>query len=93
MQIKVENNNIDTAQWVKVSPTKARKTQPDSDSTSFYRAEALEQSVRTTPEVRPQAVERARKLVEDVRYPGDETIRGIASLLALKLDGTTQTGE
>ncbi len=93
MEVKT-NNNIDTAQWVKVSQTKVRVTRPESDTTSFYRAEALEQSVKTTPAVRPEAVDRARKLIGDVRYPADETIRGIASLLALKLDtGTPSTEE
>lgn len=92
MQIKV-NNNIDTAQWVKVSQVKARNVQPDSDTTSFYRAEALEQSVKTSPEVRPEAVDRAKKLIAEVRYPGDETIRGIASLLALKIEAGAQSGE
>lgn len=83
------NNNIDAAQWVRVNQTKPRPPQAESDSTSFQRVEALDQAMQTTPDVRPQAVERAKKLISDVRYPGDETIRGIASLLALKLD----TGE
>jgi hypothetical protein len=79
-------NSIDTAQWLKAGQTRPRSPQSGADTTSFQRADALEQSVRSTPEVRPQAVERARKLIADVRYPGDETIRGIASLLALKLN-------
>lgn len=83
------NNNIDTSQWVRINQSKARAPQADLDSTSFYRVEALEQAMEATPEARPEAVDRARKLISEVRYPGDETIRGIASLLALKLE----TGE
>jgi hypothetical protein len=80
------NNNIDTAQWVKVNQTRPRAAQSGSDTTSFYRVEALDQAMAATPAVRPEAVERAKKLIAEIRYPGDETIRGIASLLALKID-------
>ncbi len=80
------NNNIDTAQWVKVNQTRQRSPQAGSDTTSFYRVEALDQAMQATPAVRPEAVERAKKLIAEVRYPGDETIRGIASLLALKIE-------
>ena len=83
------NNNIDTAQWVRINQSKPRSPQAESDSTSFYRVEALDQAMEATPVARPEVVDRARKLISEVRYPGDETIRGIASLLALKLD----TGE
>ena len=82
------NNNIDTAQWVKVNQTRPRSTQVGSDTTSFYRVEALDQAMQATPTVRPAAVERAKKLIAEIRYPGDETIRGIASLLALKIEPT-----
>ena len=41
--------------------------------------------------VRPEAVERAKKLIAEIRYPGDETIRGIASLLALKIEPTKES--
>lgn len=81
------NNNIDTAQWVKVNQTRQRPPQSGTDTTSFYRTESLDQAMQATEVVRPEAVDRAKKLIADVRYPGDETIRGIASLLALKLDG------
>lgn len=84
--MEVNNNNIDTAQWVKVNQTRLRSPQSESDTTSFQHAEALDQSMQATPEVRPEAVARAKALISEVRYPGDETIRGIASLLALKLD-------
>ena len=80
------NNNIDTAQWVKVNQTRQRSPQSGSDTTSFYRVEALDQAMQATPAVRPEAVDRAKKLIADIRYPGDETIRGIASLLALNIE-------
>jgi len=82
------NNNVDATQRVIISSNKAPRPQPksDSDSTEFYRVAALDQALQETPAVRPEAVAHAKALISEVRYPGDETIRGIASLLALKLD-------
>lgn len=90
--MEVNNNiNIDTAQWVKVNQARQRSTQSGADTTSFYRVEALDQAMKATPAVRPEAVERAKKLIAEIRYPGDETIRGIASLLALKIEPTKES--
>lgn len=80
------NNNIDTAQWVRVNQSRQRASQVGADTTSFQRVEALDQAMQATAVVRPEAVARAKGLISDVRYPGDETIRGIASLLALTLE-------
>jgi hypothetical protein len=90
--MEVNNNiNIDTAQWVKVNQARQRASQSGADTTSFYRVEALDQAMKATPAVRPEAVERAKKLIAEIRYPGDETIRGIASLLALKIEPTKES--
>ena len=90
--MEVNNNiNIDTAQWVKVNQARSRASQSGADTTSFYRVEALDQAMQATPAVRPEAVERAKKLIAEIRYPGDETIRGIASLLALKIEPTKES--
>jgi hypothetical protein len=85
------NNNIDTAQWVKVNQTRPRSAQSGADTTSFNRVAALDQAMQATPAVRPEAVERAKKLIAEIRYPGDETIRGIASLLALKIEPSKES--
>ena len=74
---------------MKSNQTRQRATQAGADTTSFQRVEALDQAMQATLVVRPEAVARAKALIGDVQYPGDETIRGIASLLALKLE----TGE
>ncbi len=90
--MEVNNNiNIDPAQWVKINQARQRAPQSGSDTTSFYRVEALDQAMQATPAVRPEAVERAKKLIAEIRYPGDETIRGIASLLALKIEPTKES--
>lgn len=85
MEVKT-NNNIDTTQWVRVNQTKPRNAQASSDTTSFQRVEALDQAMQSTAAVRPEAVARAKELIGDVEYPAEGTIRGIASLLALKLE-------
>ena len=47
------------------------------------RAQALEQSLRDAPQVRPEVVERAKALVNDIQYPPDEMLDRLSTLLAL----------
>jgi hypothetical protein len=86
MEVKA-NINIDAAQRVIVNQTRARSPQPETDTTSFRRAEALDQALQATTAVRPEAVARARELIGNVKYPPADTIQGIAALLALKIKG------
>lgn len=51
----------------------------------FERASELNRAVEQAPVVRPDAVERARVLIGDVKYPPDEAINSIAKLLALRM--------
>lgn len=53
------------------------------DTAQFDRATALNRALEDTPDLRPAEVERARGLIGDVSYPPPETIKRIASLLAL----------
>ncbi len=55
------------------------------DTAQFDGAAALNRALADTPELRPEAVERARELIGDVTYPPPETIKRIASLLALNV--------
>jgi len=61
---------------------------PSSPSTSeatglpHERAQALEQSLRNAPQARPEVVDRARSLVSDAKYPPDEVLDRVSSLLA-----------
>jgi hypothetical protein len=65
---------------------------PAADGTAFERSAALNRSLANTPEVRPQVVERARRLIEDTSYPPQEAINKIASLLAMTLAEESKTG-
>lgn len=60
------------------------------DSASFGDAAAVDGAFQQTPDVRPEAVTRARALGSDVKYPPLETIRAIANLLAMKIDETEE---
>lgn len=85
MEVKT-NNHVDAAQRVIVNQTKPRPAAAASDTTSFDHVVALDAALQATPAVRPEAVTRAKELVSNVKYPPADTINGIATLLALKLD-------
>lgn len=51
----------------------------------FKEAAALERTLKETPEVRSDEVERAKKLVADASYPPREAIQKLSTLLAIKL--------
>jgi hypothetical protein len=52
---------------------------------SFQYTQALEQTLKETPTVRPDAVNRAAALVSDSNYPSDETLNRVAAVLAQNL--------
>lgn len=85
MDIK-PNNHIDPASRIAATPVRSRPAGGRTDSATFDRAQALEQALQLTPAVRPENVDRARQLLSDVKYPPDETIRKIATLLAMNLE-------
>lgn len=65
-------------------PTPAASTA--SDSSSFTSTAAIEKALASLPDVRSEAVERARTLTSNVSYPPLETIRKISKLLAINID-------
>lgn len=86
MEIKA-NKNVDVASRVTVNQTRPRPASVGLDTATFARAGALEQALQETPVARPEAVNRARELIGDVKYPPADAINGIATLLALKVGG------
>ena len=87
------NNSLDTSMRVNPNPVRARTTahaeSENLDTAVFNRAQALDQALRATDAVRPGEVSRARQLIADVKYPPIAAIEGIAALLALKLDDSS----
>jgi hypothetical protein len=53
---------------------------------SFQYTQALEQTLKETPTVRPGAVDRAAALLSDGNYPSDETLNRVAAVLAQNIN-------
>ena len=67
-------------------PVKRPAAAPATEPATFDAAQSLERSVKDLPLVRPEEVVRARALVADVKYPPDEMMSRIASLLAMHIN-------
>jgi hypothetical protein len=67
------------------APPRTREAGEVADKTEFSGSEALTQALDQVPDARPGQVERARQLVGSVKYPPDETLSRIATLLAMHL--------
>ena len=76
--------NVGLAANNPVSQTPARRepTQPAASAMSFENTQALEQSLKEIPTVRPEAVGRAAALLSDTNYPSDEALDRVATVLA-----------
>lgn len=57
----------------------------ETDAVTFEGTRALEQKLADIPATRPAEVERARSLIADVKYPPQEMMSRIASLLAMHI--------
>ncbi len=69
----------------------ARRSRPtNTDAGEFNRTDALRQALADTPDIRPEEVERARKLISTSQYPPPETLDRLARLLAIAF--TTDSG-
>lgn len=64
-------------------PTNNNTVRPEGDQAEFVSSQSIDQALRSQPEARPEAVDKAKSLVEDASYPPDETVRRLANLLAL----------
>jgi hypothetical protein len=89
----MEINSNMNASGVK-GPTPAKRVATASklatDDVSLAGSAALEKSLQETPDSRPEAVEKARQLINDVQYPPQETIKKISHLLAIKLKSDSE---
>ena len=86
MEIK-PNTHIDPVRYRPANPSKARPSQTPTDSAHFEESDALNRGLQANPEVRPEAVARARQLIGDASYPPPHAIQSMAALLAEHLDG------
>jgi hypothetical protein len=67
---------------VSQSPVRREATPPAASAMSFENTQALEQTLKEVPTVRPEAVERASALLSDANYPSDEVLNRVATVLA-----------
>jgi hypothetical protein len=68
-------------------PTVRRQpAQPADNTMSFEYTQSLEQTLKETPTVRPEAVARATALLSDANYPSDEVLNGVATVLAQNIN-------
>jgi hypothetical protein len=62
--------------------------QPETEAASFAGSAAVNGALGSTPDSRPEAVARARTLINDPSYPDSETLRKVSQLLADKIGGS-----
>jgi hypothetical protein len=66
-----------------MKPTDRLSNEPE---VSFAQSRSLEKKLAAEPDVRPEAVERARQLVSKASYPPPEVLEKIARTLAINFD-------
>ena len=80
------NSNIESLGRIAGSQPKRLETKTESGATAFGQSEALNQALQQTPNVRPEVVATAQSAVNSSHYPPAETIKQIATLLALHMN-------
>ena len=64
-------------------PVVRRESTPTTETTmSFERIQALEQTLKETPLVRPEKVAQAKALAADSNYPSDKVLNRLADVFA-----------
>ena len=76
------NAGLTVSNPVSQSPVRRQPAEPTANTMSFDNTQALEQTLKETPAVRPEAVTRAGALLADPAYPSDEVLNRVAVLLA-----------
>jgi hypothetical protein len=87
MQVNLTTSPSIAVQAVEPPPA-ARPRARSADRAEFRHADALRHALDQAPDLRQDAVERARDLFHQVRYPPVEIIERISRLLASEWTGT-----
>ena len=89
MEIK---SNMGAGGVPEMTPSKrsAQSSQSSSDGVSFTSSQALDAALESSPNVRPEQVQRARELINDPNYPPMVTIRKFSALLAIHIDSVNE---
>jgi len=82
INMKINTGGIPATTHAKRS---APKPLSPSGGDAFASSNALEGALKNVPDVRPEAVARARQLINDPNYPSADTVRQLSNFLAGKL--------
>ena len=88
MEVKF-NAGLTANNPVSQSQVRQEPAQPAANAMSFEYTQALEQTLKETPAVRPGAVDRATALLSDANYPSDEVLNQVATVLAKNIQGSS----
>ena len=81
--MQVNNTNLYRSALVAQTNHHQTKTQAKAErAPEFSEANELESALHESPEIRPEVVQRAAKLIESNNYPPPEMIRRLARLFA-----------
>lgn len=73
---------------VSQSPVRRAPAQSAASAMSIEYTQALEQTLKETPTIRPGAVEGATALLSDPNYPSDEVLNRVAGVLAQNINNS-----
>lgn len=79
------NHNTGEIRPAAMGGIETRRPDRKADMVDLAGAAAVDRALDATPDIRPEAVARARKLIGDPAYPPRETIVRLSHLLALHL--------
>jgi hypothetical protein len=81
------NSNFSTKEVTGTSPTKpvVKRNSQSVGSVSLDGSSALDAALGAVPDVRPEAVDRAKQLINDPNYPSQDVIKKLSSFLAQNL--------
>ena len=85
MEIKINRNIDSVARVVNTQPKASRPIDSDAALSVFENSRALEARLEQLPDVRSNVLETGRRLAGDPAYPPRETIKRIATLLAMEV--------
>ena len=84
MRIQPKSNIPDFAS-AQLTAAKAREAILGHDKLALAGSKDLEEALQNNPDVRPDAVARARTLIDDPSYPSGNVVRAVADKLSLEM--------
>ena len=89
------NPNPDPSEIAALQATTVKRqapATPATDNVSLAGSQKLAEALKQTPEVRPEKVAEAKRLLQDPSYPSDAVLGKVAGLLAQHLQRPDKAG-